>query len=257
MRKQQIWLWIIASFILTTCTTASDADRPVYIATSANLQFAMEALVKNFQAMENSPCEIIVNASGKLSAQIKAGAPYDIFLSADRKYPQELWLLGLSEDQPETYAFGKLVLWSSLPFDTLNVASLQDERVQFIALANPKTAPYGRAAKEVLEKNGLWEAIQTKLVMGESIAQTNQFLLSGAAQIGFTAQSVVLASQMSEKGQWQRIADSLYTPIRQDVLLLKDASAEAKRFYDFLFTEEAQQLLSRFGYELPDKKSIH
>lgn len=253
MSKRQIWFYICASFILAACAEKSNSNEPIYIATAANMQFAMEALVEAFQQIENVPCEIVMNSSGKLSAQIKAGAPYDIFLSADRKYPQGLWLLGLSEKQPETYAFGKLVLWSSLVFDTLTIASLQDERIQFIALPNPKTAPYGRVAQEVMERTDLWESLEAKFVMGESIAQTNQFLLSGAAQIGFTAQSVVLVSQMEKDGQWELINDDLYTPIRQDALLLTNASERAEQFYDFLFSETARSILIKFGYALPEK----
>ena len=132
----------------------------------------------------------------KLTAQIKQGAPFDIFVSADMKYPQDLFESSFSKEPPWVYALGKLVLWSKGRKLESVRSALQDSGVQHIAIANPMTAPYGKAAKEVLVKYHLWDEIQPKLVFGESISQTNQFIQSGAADFGFTAKSIVMAPQM-------------------------------------------------------------
>lgn len=223
------------------------------IATAANMQFAMEMLIQAFTDETGISCEMVVSSSGKLTAQIEEGAPFDLFISADMKYPTRLYEKGLSTAAPEVYAYGKLVLWTMADGLQPSIEILSDENIHHLALANPRTAPYGVAAMEVLSHYQLLEPLQKKLVYGESIAQTNQFIITKAAEVGFTAKSVVLSPQMKGKGQWIDIGMSLYDPIAQGVIILKRAElnrSAAQQFYDFLFSNKAKEMLTEFGYQV-------
>ena len=163
-------------------------------------------------------------------------------------YPSALFEKGHALEAPKTYAFGQLVVWSWKGEMLDDLHSLSPKHV---AVANPETAPYGKAARQALQALGLDSLWQGRLVYGESIAQVNQFVSTGAAEIGFTAKSIVLASNLSGKGTWRAIPDSLYTPIHQGVVVLKGdqaKQAQAKQFYDFLFSQKAKEILHKFGY---------
>lgn len=221
------------------------------IATAANMQFAMIELVEIFSKKTGIECETILGSSGKLTAQVVAGAPYHIFVAADMKYPQQLYEQGLTEAEPRAFASGRLVLWTMDDTPPSLPATLRNNEFSHIAIANPQTAPYGRAARETLEKLGLYEQLKSKLVYGESIAQTNQFITSEAAQIGFTAKSVVLAPELRDRGTWMDIPPGYHSPLDQGVVILKkdgQLSTEASAFYEFLFSAEAKEILNKFGY---------
>ncbi|MFV0531822.1 MAG: molybdate ABC transporter substrate-binding protein [Flavobacteriales bacterium] len=223
----------------------------LHIAVAANMQFAMKELVKVFANQTGIESELIISSSGKLTAQIKEGAPFDVFISADMKYPMELFHSGYAVEKPQTYAYGKLVLWSMSEELALSVEGLKNSAVRHVALANPKTAPYGVAAMEVLKNNKVEAEIREKLVYGESISQTNQFIISSSAEIGFTAKSVVLSPQMKNKGRWVDIQEADYSPIAQGVVVIKQQNGreqEAMRFYHFLFSAEAKKVLQNYGY---------
>ncbi|MDT0642669.1 molybdate ABC transporter substrate-binding protein [Zunongwangia sp. F363] len=223
------------------------------IATAANMQFAMNELVQEFTEKTGVPSEIIVSSSGKLTAQIKAGAPYDVFVAANMKYPNELYNSGITKEKPEIYAFGSLVLWTLKDSLKPSVEILRDQRLKHIVVANPKTAPYGTAAIAFLKNKGLYEELKPKLVFGESISSVNQFIFSESAEIGFTAQSVVLSPKMKGKGAWIKLDANSYPPIEQGVVLIaqKDEkkAENAAEFYKFLFSPEAQQILQDYGYQ--------
>ncbi len=236
-------------FLFTTC--ASKRSDKLTIAAAANTQFVMEALVESFTKSSGIECETIIGSSGKLTAQIKGGAPFNIFISADMKYPALLFEDNYTLEAPKIYAHGQLVLWTMIEGIQPSLDLLSAEDIGHIALANPKTAPYGLAAMEVLNHYGLSESLVSKLVYGESISQTNQFINSGAAEIGFTAKSVVLSPQMLGKGHWVEIARDAYTPIAQGVVILKqdeDQLEQAQKFYDFLFSDKGKEILDKFGY---------
>ncbi|MFI8379473.1 molybdate ABC transporter substrate-binding protein [Leeuwenhoekiella sp. NPDC079379] len=237
------------SMLLITCKQKSETV--LSIATAANMQFAIHELAADFTAKTGVKCQIVISSSGKLTAQIQEGAPYDIFVAADMNYPQAVYNAGMAVNPPKIYAYGKLVLWSysneSLPI----LRMLTSASIQHIALANPKTAPYGSAAISVLKSQHLYDSISHKLVYGESIAQTNQFITSGAAEIGFTALAVVKSPALKNKGNWAVIDEKLYDPIAQGVVVLNREGANlnaAAVFYDYLFSPEAQKILSDFGY---------
>lgn len=197
---------------------------------------------------------MIVSSSGKLTGQITAGAPYDIFVSADMKYPEEIFEKGLSFEKPKVYAYGQLVLWTTTDSISPTLETLKQDHIQHIAVANPKTAPYGVAAMQVLDKYDLMNDLKEKLVYGESIAQTNQFITSKAAEIGFTAKSVVLSPTMKNQGNYTEIDEKAYDRIRQGIVRIKRTDAENKNtriFYNFIFSPEAQQILKTNGYAIP------
>ena len=246
------WLSLLISFFLAFCLACTaPKQEALVIATAANMQFAMEELVEAFSKATQIPCETVVSSSGKLTAQIQAGAPFDIFVSADRVYPERLHEAGLTSAAPKIYAYGQLVLWTTSDEITPSIEELLSDNVQHIALANPKTAPYGQAAEQVLRDHNIFEAVQSKLVYGESIAQTNQFIISGAAEIGFTAMSVVQSAPMATTGKWTTLPSESYLPIDQGVVVIPHGGspkAGAEAFATFLLSEQAKDILDKFGY---------
>lgn len=244
---------MILYFLLASCQ--QERKDTLRIATAANMQFVIEHLTTAFTQQTGIPCETIISSSGKLTAQIKEGAPYDVFLSADLKYPTVLFEENHTLHAPQIYAYGKLVLWSMMEEVDLSLSQITSNQFKHIALANPKAAPYGRAAMEVLNHYEISTQLKDKLVYGESIAQTNQFIVSKAAELGFTSQSVVLSAPLQDQGNWVEIPDSLYAPIQQGVVVLNNRtsqSAEAQQFAHFLFTKKAKNILQTYGYRTSD-----
>lgn len=247
-------LCIYLVLLFSACGNKSHKE-PLRLATAANMQFAMKTLAKDFESTTGIACDLIISSSGKLTAQIQEGAPYDIFISADTSYPQAIYEAGFAAAQPRIYAYGKLVLWSYNSTETPNFQDLLNDSVHHIALANPKTAPYGSAAVSVLKNTGIYEKVEDKLVYGESIAQVNQFITSGAAEMGFTALAVVKSESQNSKGSYLIIEEDLYEPIAQASVILKGDTAnreEAKAFYTYLFSAEAQKILKDFGYSVDE-----
>ncbi len=245
---------LLLSFVLICYACTQKTKEAIVIAAASNMQYVLKEITKKFIAQTGIPCELVFSSSGKLTAQIKEGAPYDIFVAANMKYPEELYTKGLTLHKPQTYAYGQLVLWTMYDDIRPDISMLTDKKVKHIAIANPITAPYGTAAIEALKHYNIYDTINNKLVYGESIAQTNQFITSKSANIGFTAKSVVVSSTMKNKGNWITVNDSTYTPIRQGIVRIKrkkDALKKAQQFYDFLFSSEAREILEDFGYLIP------
>ncbi len=244
---------LVASIIAIGCKKKKEDETIVRMAVAANMQYAIKELADQFEKDTGYTCEVILGSSGKLFAQIKEGAPYDLFLSADLTYPEALHAIDLTYETPKIYAYGTLVLWSYTSTLKPSLEVLQTDSVRHIALANPKTAPYGKAAIEVLDFYGLSATLQDKLVFGESIGQTNQFITSGAADIGFTSQSVVVSKAINKKGVWIRINEKAYTPMPQGVVLIKRKKSKnrgAQAFYEYLFSGEGKDILQKFGYSV-------
>ncbi len=235
---------------MTSCH--QEKSEKLNIAVAANMQFAIKELAKKFTDQTTIECDLIISSSGKLTAQIIEGAPFDVFVSADMKYPMALYNNALTESQPRIYAYGKLVLWSMVESISSSINLLEKKEINHIALANPKTAPYGSATIEVLKHFDIYDEIKNKLVFGESVAQVNQFVISRAAEIGFTAKSVLLSSELKDKGNWIDLDATTYSPIEQGVVILKNTThpKEAKQFYDFLFSKEGKEILKDFGYDV-------
>jgi len=245
---------IVFAFLLALPLFAC-ADE-ITVAAAANVQFTLEDLKTEFTKETGIDVKTVIGSSGKLTSQIENGAPFDIFLSADMKYPAALYQEGFSLRSPKIYAYGVLVLWTMKDLDlSKGINILTGPGVKKIALANPQLAPYGRQAVNVLKFCKLYDPLQKELVFGESISQANQFIATGAADIGFTAKSVVLAPDMKDKGKWIQVDPQSYEPIAQGVIVLRYAqqnhSKEAKEFYDFLFSAPAREIFKKYGYSLP------
>lgn len=228
-------------------------NQKLTIAVAANMQYAMSDLQKEFKNQTGIESDIIIGSSGKLYAQIIEGAPFDLFISADTKYPNKIYESRKGSESPLIYAHGKLVLWTISKKLTPDLSLLDDEDIVHIAIAQPLTAPYGQAALEVIENTSQMELVEQKLVYGESIAQVNQFIISGAADMGFTSMAVVKSSNLMNTGQWIEVDSSLYTPIAQSLILLnnrKDKKKEAQSMIDFIMSKKGKSILANFGYSV-------
>lgn len=249
---KRLWLLLLTPF------SAVAADK-LSIAAAANLAYALESLTAEFKKAESAThVTVVTGASGNLVAQIQNGAPFDVFLSADVEYPEKLVSLGFADARSFTkFAVGRLVLWSTRPqVDVNSVAALvRDPKVRKIAVANLTTAPYGKAAREALTKLGLWQEAEAKIVVGENITQTAQFVETGNADAGFVALSLVLSPKLKDKGRWQEIAAELYSPLEQGAVITKkgEHNPASARFLKFLSSPEARAVLERFGYRIPGK----
>lgn len=243
---------LLILFIVLVLPFAGIAQK-LRIAVAANAQFVAKVLAEEFKKQSGIEVELIVSSSGKLTAQIEQGAPFDIFLSADMKYPQELDSKHLTTEKPKVYAYGTLVMWAQKDIKlTGGVKALTSPAIRKVAIANAALAPYGEAAERAIERSNITREVKSKLVYGESIAQVNQYLLTGTADVAFTAKSVVLDPAQKSNQNWVEVNSKLYQPIAQGVVLLKSSSGasllQAKKFYTFLFSTRAKQIFKAYGY---------
>lgn len=227
----------------------------ITIAAAADLKFAMDELVASFHAASpGDVAQVVYGSSGKFHAQIQQGAPYDLYFSADITYPRRLAERGFAASEVTLYALGRIVLWSaSLETTAMTLSSLTDPGIARIAIANPQHAPYGKRAEEALRAAGVWERLEPKLVFGENVAQTAQFVETGNAQIGIVALSLALSPQLANKGGYWLIPDSLHQPLEQGFIITKRAAGNtlARRFADFMGSPAAREVMTRYGFELP------
>lgn len=229
----------------------------IKIAVASNFYPTMKELVTHFESITpNSDTTnnivLISGSSGKHYAQILNGAPFDLFFSADKLRPNMLEKEEVFNNQSRfTYALGKLALWS--PFNEYVDSDgqvLYTDDFRFLAIANPKIAPYGIASKETLISMNLWQDMEEKLVRGENIAQTFQFAKSGNAKLGFVSYSQILSLNSSSEGSYWLVPQDMYQPIEQQAILLKDSSL-GKDFLSFIMSDEALDIIKRNGYDLP------
>ena len=250
---------ILLTALLSIAATAiaAESDDELRLAVASNFAPTMKEIVAQFTLQSGQPVVIIAGSTGKHYAQITNGAPYDIFFAADSARPARLADGGVGvEDSLYTYALGRLVLWSRQeglidPAGTVPA----EKNFRHIAIANPKLAPYGQAAKEVLQKLDRWDSISSKLVRGENIAQTFQFVYSGNAELGFVASSQLLNSPGSESGSSWNVPDHMHAPIQQQAILLVD-SEDARRFMDFMKSTQVREIILAYGYDLPDDEPL-
>ena len=240
--------------LLSICFLITLNAATINIAVAANVSYAIEDLKKEFKKSHpNTKINVILGSSGKLTAQIKNGAPYVLFMSANMKYPQALYKDKIAITKPIVYAEGSLVMLSVKKQDfSQGIKLLLDKNIKTIAVANPKTAPYGIVSREALKSAKIYDIIKSKFVYGESISQTVAYT-NTAADIGLIAKSALYSSKMAryKKGvNWMEVNSKYYTPIEQGLILLKDAkdSSEAKAFYDFLQSDSAKKIFKDFGY---------
>ena len=249
MRKRMLFFFILALHSLSLL-----AQPKLTVAVAANMQYTIQELITEFNKTNKTKIDVVLGSSGKLTQQILNGAPFDLFISADVAFPQKLADNHFTLEVPKVYARGLLVLWSVNPAiqPAKDLKLLVSPKIKSIAIANPKTAPYGSAAEAILKKYNLYNIVSLKLVTGESITQTSQFIATQNADIGFTAKAIVISNEMKGKGKWVELNTSDYPPIEQAAALLKHAQqnneAEAKKFYNFLYSAKAKGIYNKFGY---------
>ncbi|MDZ7708773.1 MAG: molybdate ABC transporter substrate-binding protein [Roseovarius sp.] len=222
-------------------------------AISANFAETAEALLPLFHDATGHDLTLTTGSTGKLHAQIAAGAPFDLLLSADAQTPAALIAEGHAvAGSAFTYATGRLTLWSADP-DRIGPdgrAALVGSGLRFVAIANPDLAPYGVAARDTLQHLGLWKTLQPNIVMGQNIGQANSMVASGAAELGFVALSAVLSPRARTRGSRWDVPEDHHAPIRQEAVLLAHGAdnAAARAFLDFLRGPQAAEVIARFGY---------
>jgi len=223
------------------------------VAVAANFSEVMERLKADFERETGHELTVTVGSTGKLYAQIHHGAPFDVLLAADQERPIRLESEGLAVAGSRfTYAVGRLTVWSPKKgrVGADGEATLRAGDFRSVSLANPALAPYGVAAKETLEQLGLWTTLETKLVMGQNIGQAHALVASGNAELGFVALSYVLSPRNKQPGSRWDVPETLYTPIRQDAVLLSRAAenSAARAFLSFLQSEPVRKLIESYGY---------
>ena len=235
------------------------ARHPPTIAAAANLNVALRRIATQFERDRGTRVEVVFGASGTLTRQIRDGAPFEMFLAADEDFPSQLTGAGLTRDAGVVYAIGRLVLFaptgSPLAVDErLDGLSrlLNAGRVTRFAIANPDVAPYGRAAEATLRKRGLWDALRSRLVLGDSIAQAAQFATTGNAVGGLIAYSIVKEPALRDKGKYALVPQTDHPPLRQRMVLLKRASPVVEQFYAYMQGSAARAVLIENGYQVPE-----
>lgn len=248
--RQRVAIKVVPIIFAAAMSMAVKAEQ-VSVAVAANFTDATRDIIPLFEKATGHTVKVSFGSTGKLYAQIEHGAPFEVFLAADSKRPMKAESAGLAVAGSRfTYAMGKLALWSPKAGAFSDAeAFLKKGEFKRVAIANPKTAPYGQAAQQVMEHLGLWKALQPKLVRGDSIAQTFQFSATGNVEVGFVALSQITAWKESKGTNWE-IPQSYYAPIEQQAVLLKKGADNkaAMAFVEFLKGDEARKVISGYGY---------
>lgn len=255
---KKIFFILLAAFTIVFSAFKIQTAQPLSVVVASNLKPAMDSIISVFE-LQNPGAQIQVTygASGKFYEQIMNGAPFDIFFSADMNYPNKLKVNKLTVSPVKLCAIGRLAIWSKkIDPATLQMNSLLDASVHKIAIANPATAPYGARAVESMKYYKEYEQVKSKLVFGESIAQTTQFVAFGAADIGILSLSEVLSPKMKkEGGRYYVIPESSHAPLEQGCVILKHGkdNASAVKFYNFISSSTAIGILNYYGYTQKEK----
>lgn len=245
--------YLVAILFSLCCATMLHAHT-VSITAAADLKFCLDLLVTEYQ--KGHPADTIqvaYGSSGKAFTQLQQGAPFDLYFSADIEYPRKLGEAGLTASEPKLYAVGRIVLWSDKEdASKLTLKDLSAERFTKIAIANPEHAPYGKRAEEALKSAGVWKSVESRLVLGENISQTAQFVQSGNAPIGILALSLVKSPAFASK-PYALIPSDLHQPLEQALVIMKRAKENklAKDFVNYLFTKQARTIFAQYGFTLP------
>lgn len=233
------------------------SDAPV-VAAASDLQFAVEEVAEAFTRQTGERVRLSFGSTGNFARQIREGAPFQLYMAADESFVLDLAHEGHTRDEGALYALGRVVLMA--PHDSplsvdgeLNglVEMLEAGSLRRFAIANPEHAPYGMRAREALRHRGIWEALQPVMVLGENVSQAAQFALSGSTQGGIIAYSLALAPSVEQRGEYALIPESWHSPLRQRMVLLKEAGPVAESFYQFIQSAEARQIMSRYGFTAP------
>ena len=244
----------ITLLLSVSCAAAQE----ITVAAAADLTTALPEIVASYTKQTGQAVKLSFGSSGNFATQIRNGAPFDIFFSADEEYPRQLISDGLADkDTLYRYAVGRLVLWvpiaSQFDLQKLGIRALLDPSIKKIAIANPQHAPYGRVAEAALKHSGIYDQLSGKLVFGENVAQAAQFVESGNAQAGLIALSHALAPAMKDKGRYWIVPPDSYPALNQAAVVLSRSKQKdaARRFLEFLRSPEATSLLTSYGFSLP------
>lgn len=254
---------LLVSWALMLCAVMV-MGQEITVAAAADLNFALKEIAQKYEGKSGTKVRLTFGSSGTFFTAIQNGAPYDVYFSADFDYPKQLEAAGLTE--PGTlyeYALGRLVLWAPKT-SRLNVNDgmrlLTDASVRKIAIANPKHAPYGRAAEQAMKAAGVYEKAAPKLVLGENISQAAQFAQTGNADVGLIALALVIhpsnnaqGGAPGTEGKYWLVPPEMYTPIRQAAVVIKNSRQKdaAKKFLEYVKSDEARAILKKFGFEKP------
>jgi len=256
-QRRRAWRWLrgaLAVVAFGSPALALPAER-ITVAAAADLKFAMDEIVSAYvRTHSDASVDVVYGSSGKFATQIRQGAPYDLYFSADIAYPCALADAGFAASPVKPYALGRIVLWSAgMDASTMTLHSLVDPRIRRIAIANPTHAPYGKRAEEALRAAGIWTRVQHKLVYGDNIAHTAQFVQSGNAQIGIIALSLALNPQLAAHGGYGLIPAALHEPLQQGYMVTARAADNplARAFADYIDSAPARAALARYGFVLP------
>ena len=248
-------LLIVLALLLPLTSCAEE----LAVAAAADLNFAMKEIAQQYQHDTGNTLKLSFGSSGNFFVQIQNGAPFDLFFSADSSYPEKLAQAGLADSLSlYRYAVGTIVLWvpDSSRLDLKHgINVLLDPSIHKIAIANPATAPYGRAAEHALKQAGIYDRVKDKLVLGENISQTAQFVQTGNADIGIIAESLALAPTMKSAGRYMEVPSQLYTPIQQAAVIVTSSRKKtaAEQFLNYLQQPAARVILQRYGFTLPSR----
>ncbi len=226
------------------------------VAVAANMKDAFTEIQAAFKATGKSEIRVVYGSSGNFTTQIMNGAPFNLFISADEKFPHELYKNGKTVDAGKVYAIGRIVFITKnssgveLSKDKTQLASAIT-KANKIAIAKPQLAPYGRAAIEFMKAEGLWDLAKDKLVYGDNIGAATMFVATGAADVGFTALSLAQSPEVAKQTNYVLVNDKLYEPIMQRMVLIKGAPQEAIDLYWFMQTVKAREILAKYGYGAP------
>ena len=248
IRPLMPWLLLLV-LLLSPGLALADGLR---VAVASNFRHPMEAMKDAFERANGHSLVLIFGSTGKHYAQIRNGAPFDAFFAADAERPERLEREGLAVPGTRfTYAVGRIVLWSADPgLVDAEGEVLASGAFRHLAIANPDLAPYGAAARDLLRKIGLWQRLQPRLVRGENIGQTFQFVVSGNAELGFVARSQLESPQNAFEGSRWMPPASAYPPIEQQAVLLRDSPA-GRALLDFMRGDAAAAILRAYGYDSP------
>lgn len=235
---------IISSSLFFSCKTKE--RETLKVATSANMQFVMQDICTAFQTKTGIKSELIIGSSGKLTAQILAGAPFDLFVAADMNFPQKIKEANLNSSENLLYTHGQLVIWSNKE-DDVNYLDLNREAYKKIAIANPVTAPYGAAAKAFINAQ-FGDQLNHKLIYAESISQVNQYILSNNVDVGISSIFIVNSPQNIGKGFWEVIPNNLYSPIEQGLIGIKGPNdKKTQELIQFILSNQGQKIISAYS----------
>ncbi len=232
---------------------ARPASATVRIAAASDLKFALAELARHYERESGNRVQLNLGSSGQFAQQIRQGLPVDLYMAADEAFVFQLADAGLTHDRGALYALGRIaaIVPAASPIEldaALRGLVAAGAAISHFAIASPEHAPYGRAAREALEQLGLWPWAQARLVIGENIAQTTQFVTTAAAQAGITALSLALAPEVAKLARHVLLPAHLHSPLRQRMVLLKPAGPAARDFYEFMQTAAARDVLRRYGF---------